>query len=89
MLTSAHVRHQPTAPCPSILGRELRFGSQCQRMFDRGEGTALGNARGFWGLGFGFQLSVPRGAIVHVWILTINQVGHVLWLIYKMSKLFE
>jgi len=42
---------------------------------------------GFGVLGFGW--SVLRGVIVQVWVLTIDQVGQVIWLIYKMSKIYE
>ena len=38
------------------------------------------------GLGLSFWPSVLREAIVGVWVLTIDQIGQVLWLIYKMSN---
>jgi len=43
----------------------------------------------FSGFGFGFSLSICKGSKGSCIGLTINQVGHVLWSIYKMSNLFE
>jgi len=33
-----------------------------------------------------YMAECPKGRIVHVWVLTINWVGQVLWSIYKMSN---
>ena len=42
-------------------------------------------------VGFGSWLSAecPKGSNRKCIVLTIDQVGHVLWLIYKMSQLYE
>src|SRR5882724_10819446 len=58
-------------------------------MSDKGEGVVQGNAARVWSLGFSFGPSVPREQRFVCKVLTINQVGCVLWSIYKMSKLLE
>jgi len=44
------------------------------------------NTARFWGSGFSFGLNTPGEAGCAWGFLTINWVGHVLWLIYKMSN---
>jgi len=60
MLASARVLFQPTTPCLSILGRELRFGFNAEECFTEGS-DMQGSTRGF---GFRSQLSAecPEGS---------------------------
>ena len=45
-----------------------------------------GQVQEILGFGLSFQLSVPRGAKIGAWVLIIDQVGQVLWSIYKLSN---
>jgi len=58
MLASARVLFQPTTPCLSILGRELRFGFNAEECLQRG--VTCKAVPEVWGSGLSFQLSVLR-----------------------------